>query len=65
MTDNVQAFIAANDRSPVIEGWANESDPRNPAKGGTYRLQSGKTFSLSVEECRALPNGYPKWKLPT
>jgi hypothetical protein len=61
--DHVAAFMAANDKSPVISGRAIEPDPRKPAKGGIYELENGDLFKLNVEECRALPEGYPKWKL--
>ncbi len=61
MSDNAAAFIKANKRSPVISGYALEPDPRKPAKGASYTLQSGKTFTLTVEECRQI--GMPRWKL--
>lgn len=53
-------FVKANDKSLVVQGSV--LDMR---KGGArYRLESGTTFVLPVEECRLLPEGYPKWKLP-
>lgn len=63
MTDQetVAAFIATNDRSPVVKGWAREPDPRKPGKGGTYKLKNGKEFALTLLQCRLLPKGYPKW----
>lgn len=58
MTKNVEKFIAANDKKLVIIGNA------NPEGGGFYTLEGGKRFALDLEECKALPEGYPKWKLP-
>lgn len=63
MTPKAEEFVKANDASPVIEGWVNEPDPAKPAKGGTYRLKNRKTFSLTVEDCRSLPDGYPRWDI--
>jgi hypothetical protein len=61
MSDNARAFVAANKRSPVVSGYALEQDPRKPSRGGSYTLQNGKEFTLSVEECRVI--GMPRWKL--
>lgn len=58
MSKNLQRFIAANAKSPVIAGRALEADPRKPARGGVYTLASGQTFTLTVEECRAVT---PRW----
>lgn len=57
----VDEFVAANDSSRVIEGWAIEPDLRKPARGGCYKFESGTIFKLNVAECRAVPDGYPKW----
>ena len=51
-------FIAANDRSPVIEGSVLDLD----AGGALYTLECGTVFKLYADECRRLPEGYPKWK---
>lgn len=59
----VAAFIKANDISRVVEGWANQPDPRKPGGGGTYKLDDGRSFRLTLAQCRLLPDGYPKWKL--
>ncbi len=56
-------FVAANDRSPVIQGAALEPDPTKPAKGGRYQLADGTWHRLGVEACRILPKGYPRWRL--
>lgn len=63
MTPKAAEFVKANDDSPVVEGRVNEPDPRKPAKGGTYTLESGKSFRLNLADCRSLPTGYPRWKL--
>ncbi|MGO4683550.1 hypothetical protein [Hyphomicrobium sp. 2TAF46] len=57
MTGQIASFIAANDRSPVVEG--------NVRNGGAiFHLKSGIVFLLTPDERRALPEGYPKWDLP-
>ena len=61
MTENAAAFLAANKRSPVIEGWALEPDPRKPARGASYRLRSGKLFTLTPDELRDV--GMPRWDI--
>ena len=57
-TVNTHRFCAANARSPVIAGRALEEDPRKPARGAAYTLADGQTFTLNVEECRAVT---PRW----
>lgn len=57
----VERFIAANDESPVVYGRALEPDPHRPAKGAVYRFQNGRELRLTAAQCRALPEGYPKW----
>lgn len=55
--DQVAEFIAANDRSPVVQGYV-----RSAMSGGAvYTLRSGTAFALTRDECRALPPGYPRW----
>ena len=60
MTDlikKLEAFTAANDRSPVVSGAVVSRE-----KGGAhYRLLDGSRFTLNADVCRALPDGYPKW----
>jgi len=56
-------FIKANAEHPVISGGVLEPNPDKPAKGGWYRLSNGAKHRLSVEACRLLPAGYPRWKL--
>lgn len=57
----VQLFCEANDQHLVIAGhvihWLESG-------GARYRLLNGIVWQLTREECRALPEGYPKWKLP-
>lgn len=59
LTGNAAAFVAANKRSPVVSGSVLEMNPHKPARGARYTLQSGRTFTLNVEECRAV--GLPRW----
>lgn len=48
-------FVSANDMFPVVSGSAH-------TKGGAvYELANGSLYQLTLEECRALPEGYPKW----
>lgn len=60
LTENVQNFVKANKRSAVVEGWAHEENPTKPSKGASYRLESGKLFSFTSEECHTFT---PRWKL--
>ena len=52
-------FIKANDASLVVTGRA----IGNGGEGAVYTLKNGQSYRLSVDECRALPEGYPKWDL--
>ena len=52
-------FVRANDESPVVAGRAIGEG----GKGGVYTLENGNRYPLTVEACRLLPDGYPKWKL--
>lgn len=63
MTPAAKAFVRANDKRLVIEGWVLEPNPAKPARGATYKLSNGEPFTLSVEDCRSLPPGYPKWDI--
>lgn len=58
MNEQVRDFIRANDASPVVAGEALDLN----TGGGIYELASGTLFKLTRDECRALPEGYPKWK---
>ncbi len=60
LTPNAQAFVTANAKSPVVEGWVLEPDPHRPARGGTYVLKNGSRFTMNVEECRTVT---PRWDL--
>lgn len=62
MTKMSEAFVKANDKSLVVEGFAKNADKGGGA-GGVYYLEDKQRFDLSLEDCRALPEGYPKWKL--
>lgn len=55
-TEKARTFMAANDESKVIAGHARLGG------GGTYRLQDGRFFDLTIEDARSLPGGYPKWQ---
>lgn len=59
VTDNAAAFAIANALSPVVCGSA-----RSPEVGGGahYKLKDGKTFDLTMTECRQIPKVY--WDLP-
>ena len=57
MSNNVINFMKANDESPVVSGAA----IGNGGEGGFYTLKNGKSFKLSLDDCRALTPPYPKW----
>lgn len=58
--EGAEAFLDANDRSRVVEGWA-----KGPAGvgglGGSYRLEDGCRFDLAYGSTAMLPEGYPLW----
>lgn len=56
-TPKAAAFMKANDKNKVYAGYANETGEG----GGGYTLTNEKTYKLSLEDCRSLPEGYPKW----
>lgn len=56
-TAKASAFMQANDKSPVVSGAA----IGNGGQGGVYTLADKQSFRLSVEDCRSLPAGYPRW----
>lgn len=56
LTENARAFLTANAKCAVMSGSVHG---RNG--GATYTLTNGKSFSLSVEECRSIPT--PRWAL--
>lgn len=55
-TKQAKKFMDANDKSPVVSGYANES-----GGGGGYTLKNGKSFTLTLEDARSLIDGYPVW----
>lgn len=57
------AFVEANDISPVIAGRVIEPNPAKPVRGVYYKLSNGKWWRLGVAACQALPDGYPKWDI--
>lgn len=57
VTPNVALFVKENDKSLVYSGAA------FPGGGGSYSLESGKSFRFTLQEARSLPLGYPKWKI--
>lgn len=52
-----EAFMIANDQSPVVEGYVHGKG----GEGGVYILEDGRSFDLSLEEMRKLPETYPDW----
>ena len=59
LNSQVRDFVKANDKWPVVEGFAIAGG----GKGGLFTLSSQRIFKLTAEECRALPAGYPKWRI--
>lgn len=59
MTKRSEAFVIANDLSPVVSG----SVIGTGGQGGRYTLADGTSFRLSLDDCRALPSGYPIWRV--
>lgn len=57
MSQNLQDFIAANAKSPVVAG----SVIGDGGEGAFYTLSNGRTFSLTADECGLVS---PRWKLP-
>lgn len=55
-----RAFMARNDRSPVISG---SSNAERGGMGGTYGLKDASHHRLDTLACRLLPDGYPRWEL--
>ena len=58
-------FVQANNVSPVVSGAAVQPDPRKPARGCRYELKNGLRFHVGVRAHRVLPEGYPRWDLPS
>ena len=50
-TDTAEQFMAANKLSPVVYGAILDQE----TGGAHYRLDNGKSFTLSCEECRKVP----------
>lgn len=59
-TEKAKAFMAANDKSPVVIGAAIGNGGQG-GQGGHYTLKDKQSFRLSVEDCQSLPEGYPRW----
>lgn len=57
-TINAQRFMAANDQYKIIIGAALSDG------GGILVLENKVSYKLTLEDCRSLPQEYPKWKLP-
>ena len=60
MTEKAKEFVKANRKHNVISGAAFGKG----GEGGSYTLSNGKTFKLSADDCRALPEGFPRWDFP-
>lgn len=60
-TKKAALFIGANKASPVIIGAA-VMNGREGGQGAYYTLEDGRRFKLSGEDCRSLPEGFPRWK---
>ena len=56
-TENVQRFIAENERSPVISGSAFAKG------GGSYRLKNGRRFRFTLYEMRSIGRKGPRWDI--
>ncbi len=57
-TPKAKAFAKANAESPVVDGRV-----AHIRKGGAiYRLEDGRRFVLSQDDCRSLGSP-PRWKL--
>lgn len=54
-TKTAVKFMDANNKSPVVSGYANEGG------GGGYTLKNGKSFTLTLKDARSLMDGYPVW----
>lgn len=53
--------MAANDASPVVSGQVIQDG----GKGAHYKLANYEFWSLGRDDCRSLPDGYPRWDLPS
>lgn len=58
----MKEFIAANERSPVVEG--NLTGPDGAYTGVAYTLDDGSYFRLASDDVRSAPDYNPVWKLP-
>lgn len=56
MTPKAEAFIKANESSPVVSGAVIGSG----GKGARYTLANGQRFKLTSEECKQI--GMPRWQ---
>ena len=57
------AFMAANDRSPVVAGAVVHRAPSGAPEGVSYTLQNRTRRELTSAAARLLPDGYPRWNL--
>lgn len=58
MSPNLSAFVNANQRLPVIKGRA----IGHGGRGAVYTLSDGKAYTLTRDECEAMPKHLPWWK---
>lgn len=58
MTPAAADFKRANDRHPVIEAIV----LGHGGQGARYWLGNHKSFKLTSEDIRSLPEGYPRWR---
>lgn len=59
MTLKAKRFVEANAESPVVYGSIIFSKGGN-VQGVVYRLEDGRSFTLTVADTRSLP-GVPRW----
>lgn len=58
--DRAGRFSEENALSPVVYGSV--TGPEANPTGAFYRLENGKTFELTSQECRLVN---PRWAIPT
>lgn len=63
LTENALAFARANAVSPVVAGACTHNGPERPENvtGAHYELADGRSFTLTSEELRSLPE--PRWSI--
>ena len=57
MDRNVKEFMKCNDQSAVYSA----STLDRPQGGGRYSMLNGRSFTMTTEQLRQLPDGYPRW----